>query len=161
MLLFEGKLTNVWKWWAHLSASVLKTASKQQALCSARTATKTESIQSTWAFWLSGCDPCHQMKCQRWFCPVWCDPGPPAPAPREPKKGCRLSIAPYASMPCVVLRIFFKILLGWKMRVNIYLFGIQSSIRAYLLDDDLLISMSLFESRRLISNVPWCRFRNN
>jgi hypothetical protein len=98
MLPFEGKLTNVWKWWAHLSASVLQTTSKQQVLCSTRTATETANIQSTWAFWLSSCDPGHQTKCQRWFWPVWCDPGPPTPAPREPKKECRLPIAPKMSM---------------------------------------------------------------
>jgi hypothetical protein len=28
------------------------------------------------------------------FCITWCDPGPPAPASREPKKGCRLPIVP-------------------------------------------------------------------
>jgi hypothetical protein len=51
MLLFEGKLINV-------ESDIM--ANKLQAMCSARTKTKTASNQSTWVFWLCRCNPSEQ-----------------------------------------------------------------------------------------------------
>jgi hypothetical protein len=67
------------------------------------------------------------------FCIAWCDPGPPAPTPRESKKGCRLPIAPsMAWMLCCVLRVCksFPWLRRWAGRKPVFLPWIGASDNA-------------------------------